>query len=69
MGLGDVKLAAVLGLYLGRAVAPALLVALGAGRSGARVTRDRRGWSARRATIPFAPFLATGAAVACLAAQ
>src|SRR4029077_18287132 len=31
MGLGDVKLAAVMGLYLGRNVAPALLVALLAG--------------------------------------
>ncbi len=36
MGLGDVKLAAVMGLYLGRAVAPALLIAFAAGRPGRR---------------------------------
>ena len=37
MGMGDVKLAGVLGLYLGRAVAPAILIALIAG-----VRRRRR---------------------------
>ena len=31
MGMGDVKLAAVMGLYLGRAVAPAMLIAMLAG--------------------------------------
>ena len=31
MGMGDVKLAGVLGLYLGRAVAPAIFIALIAG--------------------------------------
>ena len=31
MGMGDVKLVAMLGLYLGRAVAPAILIALVAG--------------------------------------
>ena len=31
MGVGDVKLAAVMGIYLGRAVGPAMLVALVAG--------------------------------------
>jgi leader peptidase (prepilin peptidase)/N-methyltransferase len=58
MGLGDVKLAAVLGLYLGPAVATALLVALWLGALTGLALRAR--------TIPFAPFLATGAAVACL---
>ena len=38
MGMGDVKLAGVLGLYLGRAVAPAIFIALVAG-----VARRRRG--------------------------
>ncbi len=37
MGMGDVKLAAVMGLFLGRAVAPAILIALLSG-----VTRRRR---------------------------
>ena len=69
MGLGDVKLAAVLGLYLGRAVVPALLIALAAGALCGVALVAARGWSAREETIPFAPFLATGAAVARLAAS
>lgn len=64
LGLGDVKLAAVLGLYLGRAVAPALLIALAAGAAFGLAIVAARGWSARNRMIPFAPFLATGAAVA-----
>lgn len=66
MGLGDVKLAAVLGLYLGPAVATALLVALSAGALAGLALVARHGAAARARTIPFAPFLATGAAVACL---
>ena len=69
MGLGDVKLAAVLGLYLGRAVAPALLIALIAGALWGAALIAVRGWEARTETIPFAPFLATGAAVAWVAAD
>ena len=69
MGLGDVKLAAVLGLYLGRAVAPALLIAFAAGALWGLAIIVARGWSARTRAIPFAPFLATGAAVARLAAD
>jgi leader peptidase (prepilin peptidase)/N-methyltransferase len=66
MGLGDVKLAAVVGLYLGSAVAIALLVALSAGALAGLVLLARHGASARSRAIPFAPFIATGAAVACL---
>jgi leader peptidase (prepilin peptidase)/N-methyltransferase len=69
MGLGDVKLAAVLGLYLGRAVVPALLLALSAGALAGLVLVAARGGSPRSRTIPFAPFLAMGAAAACLAAD
>ena len=58
MGLGDVKLATVLGLYLGPAVSTALLVALCLGALTGLAMRVR--------AIPFAPFLAIGAAVACL---
>ena len=68
MGMGDVKLAAVLGLYLGASVVPALLVALlaGAGAGGVVVARHgvREG---RKATIPFAPFLALGGVVGVVA--
>lgn len=66
MGLGDVKLAAVLGLLLGPRVAVALLVALLAGTAAGVVIALRDGLArARQATIPFGPCLALGAAAAC----
>jgi len=68
MGLGDVKLVAVLGVYLGPAVTEAMLVAFAAGSVAGLVLLARHGWSARNRTIPFAPFLALGA-LAALAAQ
>ena len=61
MGLGDVKLAGVLGVYLGAAVIAALVVAFAAGSLAGLVLIVRHGWAARRRTIPFAPCLATGA--------
>jgi leader peptidase (prepilin peptidase)/N-methyltransferase len=65
MGMGDVKLAGVLGLYLGRAVAPALLFALVLGVVvGAAVIALRGVSDGRRTKIPFGPFLAAGALVA-----
>jgi leader peptidase (prepilin peptidase)/N-methyltransferase len=67
MGLGDVKLAGVLGVYLGAQVAEAMLVAFAAGSIAGLVLLARHGWSARNRTIPFAPFLAIGALVALLA--
>jgi leader peptidase (prepilin peptidase)/N-methyltransferase len=67
MGMGDVKLVAVLGLYLGAAVVPALLVALLAGTAAGLAIALRRGLrAARTATIPFAPFLALGGIVALM---
>jgi leader peptidase (prepilin peptidase) / N-methyltransferase len=64
MGLGDVKLAAVLGIYLGARVVEAMVVAFTAGSIAGLVLLARHGLSARRRTIPFAPFLALGALVA-----
>jgi leader peptidase (prepilin peptidase)/N-methyltransferase len=64
MGLGDVKLAGVLGTYLGAGVIEALLVAFAAGSLAGLALIARHGWSARSRTIPFAPFLALGALVA-----
>jgi leader peptidase (prepilin peptidase)/N-methyltransferase len=64
MGLGDVKLAAVLGLYLGTAVVTSLLVAFSAGALAGVVILAVNGWEARSRAIPFAPFLAMGALVA-----
>lgn len=67
MGLGDVKLAAVMGLFLGRNVAPALLVALLAGSLVGLTMIARHGAEARKQAIPFGPFLALGGVVALLA--
>ena len=64
MGMGDVKLAAVMGLYLGRSVAPALLIGFAVGALVGIVMMARRGASARKQAIPFGPFLALGGLVA-----
>jgi leader peptidase (prepilin peptidase)/N-methyltransferase len=61
MGLGDVKLGAVLGLYLGVEVAPAMLVAFVTGALVGVALIVRQGPSARKQTIPFAPCMALGA--------
>jgi leader peptidase (prepilin peptidase)/N-methyltransferase len=67
MGMGDAKLAGVLGLGLGPPVAVALLVALAAGTLyGAGLAAGRGVAAARAATVPFAPFLAVGAATAMI---
>jgi len=67
MGLGDVKLAAVMGLFLGRNVAPAILVALLAGSAVGLAMIARDGAAARKRAIPFGPFLALGGLVGLLA--
>jgi leader peptidase (prepilin peptidase)/N-methyltransferase len=67
MGLGDVKLAAVMGLFLGRNVAPAMLVALLAGALVGLAMIAREGAAARKRAIPFGPFLALGGVVGLLA--
>jgi leader peptidase (prepilin peptidase)/N-methyltransferase len=68
MGLGDAKLAGVLGIYLGAAVLDALVVAFAAGSLAGLALLARHGWKARTRTIPFAPFLALGA-LAAIAVQ
>ncbi len=68
MGMGDVKLAAVMGLFLGRAVAPAILIALIAGVLVGAVVIARKGaHEGRKTAVPFGPFLALGAIVAVYA--
>jgi leader peptidase (prepilin peptidase)/N-methyltransferase len=65
MGMGDVKLVAVLGLYLGRAVAPAIFIALILGVVvGATIVAMKGVSDGRRTQVPFGPFLAAGALVA-----
>ena len=64
MGMGDVKLAAVLGLYLGRSVGPAMLVALLSGAVVGAVIIARKGArEGRKTAVPFGPFLALGGLV------
>ena len=68
MGMGDVKLAAVLGLYLGRSVAVAVLVAVLAGTIVGGLIMARLGVAkGRKTAVPFGPFLAAGGVVALLA--
>ncbi len=61
LGLGDVKLAVLLGAALGIDVMGALLVGLLGGAVVAAVILFRGGASARKTAIPFGPFLAFGA--------
>lgn len=64
MGMGDVKLAGVLGLYLGRSVGPAMLVALLSGTVVGVVIIARKGAAeGRKTAVPFGPFLALGGLV------
>lgn len=67
MGLGDVKLAAIMGLFLGRNVAPAILIALLAGSLVGLAMIAREGADARKRAIPFGPYLALGGVVGLLA--
>jgi leader peptidase (prepilin peptidase)/N-methyltransferase len=64
MGLGDAKLALLMGAALGGAVVVALVAGFLAGALVGLGLVARRGWTARRATIPFAPCLAAGCVVA-----
>ena len=64
MGMGDVKLAGVMGLFLGRAVAPAIFAALIAGTVVGAVVIARFGAKdGRKKGIPFGPWLAFGSLV------
>ncbi len=67
MGMGDVKLAAVMGLYLGRAVAPALMIGFALGAIVGIAIMAREGRFERKKAVPFAPFLAAGGAIGLLA--
>jgi len=64
MGLGDVKLALLLGAVLGASVIPALAVAFLLGGLLGAALLLRFGPRARKLAVPFGPFLAVGALVA-----
>jgi leader peptidase (prepilin peptidase)/N-methyltransferase len=61
MGMGDVKLALLLGAMLGHLVVVALMIGVLAALGPSAVLAMRHGRSARKMAIPFAPFLAFGA--------
>jgi leader peptidase (prepilin peptidase) / N-methyltransferase len=67
MGMGDVKLALLLGAMLGRSVAVGLMIGFLAALVPAAILAVRHGSKARKIAIPFAPFLAFGAIVALFA--
>jgi leader peptidase (prepilin peptidase)/N-methyltransferase len=67
MGMGDVKLAGTMGLFLGLSVIPALAAAFLAGSIVGIAIVVREGRDARKTGVPFAPFLAFGGLVGVLA--
>lgn len=68
MGMGDAKLVAVLGLFLGGGVVPAFFVAFAVGTLVGIWILARKGMSeGRRTRVPFGPFLALGGVVGVLA--
>jgi leader peptidase (prepilin peptidase) / N-methyltransferase len=64
MGMGDVKLALLLGAMLGRTVPVGLMLGMVAALVPSTVLLARHGSAARKMAIPFAPFLAFGAVIA-----
>ena len=66
LGMGDVKLALLLGAALGTDVVPALAIGCGSIAVTAAVLAAFHGREALRLTIPFGPFLALGALVVML---
>ena len=67
MGMGDVKLALVLGAMLGTTVAVGMLIGLLAAMVPAIILFIRLGVGARKVKLPFGPFLALGSVVALFA--
>ena len=63
MGMGDAKLVAMMGLYLGREVAPAVLIGFLVGAMVGLGLIARHGAEARKQAVPFGPFLALGGVI------
>jgi len=64
MGMGDVKLALLMGAALGRTVSVALMVGMLAALVPSVVLLVRHGSKARKMGVPFGPFLAIGSVAA-----
>lgn len=69
LGMGDVKLALLLGAVLGASVGVALMVGMFAALVPSVVLLARHGSAARKMALPFVPLLAFGAVVALLAGE
>jgi leader peptidase (prepilin peptidase)/N-methyltransferase len=67
MGMGDVKLALLMGAALGRTVGVALMIGMVAALLPGLYLLARHGSKARKMGVPFAPFLALGSLVALFA--
>jgi len=67
MGMGDVKLALLLGVVLGRTVPVALLAGMLAALVPSFVLLAKHGRAGRKMTIPFGPFLSLGGVLALFA--
>jgi leader peptidase (prepilin peptidase) / N-methyltransferase len=67
MGMGDVKLAFMMGAALGKTVPVALFVGMIAAMIPGIVLLVRHGRAARKMGVPFGPFLALGSVVALFA--
>jgi leader peptidase (prepilin peptidase) / N-methyltransferase len=69
MGMGDVKLALLLGAGVGKTVPIALFLGMIAALVPSAVLLARHGSAARKMAIPFGPFLALGGVVALFAGK
>ncbi len=69
MGMGDVKLALLLGAMLGRTVPIAMMIGFVTALVPAVAMLLRHGSAARKMGVPFGPFLALGGVVALFAGQ
>lgn len=69
MGMGDVKLALLLGAALGKAVSVGMMIGMLSAVGLGALLMMQHGLSARKMAIPFGPFLAFGAIVAYFAGE
>jgi leader peptidase (prepilin peptidase)/N-methyltransferase len=69
MGMGDVKLALLLGVGVGRSVPVALMLGMIAALVPSAVLLAKHGSAARKMAIPFGPFLALGGILALFAGR
>jgi leader peptidase (prepilin peptidase)/N-methyltransferase len=69
MGMGDVKLALLLGVMLGKAVPVALMAGMVSALVPAAYLFAKHGQAARKMGIPFGPFLALGGVLALFAGE